>query len=173
MSATRAGRKDALPLTKAACFTPSVDPVSIEATSPVDAGSDGVQLKREPCVGANGVPDHGVLPIVILARDGRRVLRSFRSRWSRSEQGRVDLVQMLCPDCSGPLIVRDLHLRVARTFACHLTCPGCSQGVVAWGSKRTLLMRLRLLIDEKRFDSRRRTIIDRSGPGATELGTTA
>jgi hypothetical protein len=53
MSATRAGRKDALPLTKAACFTPTVDPVSIEATSPVEAGSDGVQLTGIIQVGAN------------------------------------------------------------------------------------------------------------------------
>ena len=80
---------------------------------------------------------------------------------------------MFCPDCSALLIVQDLHLRVARTFACHLLCPGCSHGAIACGSKRTLLMALRLLIDEKRFDSRRGTQVDRSRPCATESGTPA
>jgi hypothetical protein len=56
---------------------------------------------------------------------------------------------VLCPGCSGALIVQDLPLRVARMFACQLICPGCSRGVVACGFKRTLLMALRLIIAEK------------------------
>ena len=99
--------------------------------------------------------EEGILPIAIMAKDGRRGLRSFRSRWSRTEQGRVEVVQMFCPDCSALLIVQDLHLRVARTFACHLLCPGCSHGAIACGSRRTLFMALKLMIEEGGLTSHR------------------
>jgi hypothetical protein len=78
---------------------------------------------------------------------------------------------MLCPNCSSALIVQDLPLRVARMFACQLSCPGCSRGVIACGSKRTLLMALRLIINDEDFDSHQRIKVNRSRPTVCQPST--
>ena len=162
-----------LPSEETSYFAPALVPVSIESGSQVDAGPDSVCEPDEPVLRPSPDIEEGFLPIAIMAKDGKRRVRSFRSRWSHTEQGRVEVVQTFCPDCSAPLIVQDLHLRVARRFACQLLCLGCSHGAIACGSRRTLLMTLRMLIDEKRFESHRGSKVDRSRLCATGADTPA
>jgi hypothetical protein len=148
MSTMRADKKTVLRPGMVACSAATAGSVSDEAAPLRDTGSNGVELRREPPLDTSCVQEHRFLPVEVQAQDGRRVLRRFQSRWTSTQQGQLESVEMLCPDCSSSLIVQDLPLRVARMFACQLTCPECSRGVIACGSKRTLLMALRLIINE-------------------------
>ena len=118
-----------------------------EAVWQVDAGHDGAGRSSQSSTQSACVREEGVLPIAIRARDGSRVIRAVRSRWSRAGRGCAEGIEVLCRGCSAPLEVRDLPLRTLGMFACSLSCPRCSRGMVACGSRRTLYLALRLTID--------------------------
>jgi hypothetical protein len=134
----------------AACATLAEDRGTIEAECPGDARRSDVLSLDPACV-----PAEGTFPIAIRARDGRRVQRAVRSRWTRTGQGCVGAVQVLCGRCSAPLESRDLPYRTSEMFSCHLACTRCSWGVLACGCRRTLDMVLRVMIAEADRASRR------------------
>ena len=143
-------------LTEAACATPAGDRLGIEPRWNVGVDPDGAWVSGSPTLCPNRMNEEGVFPIAIQSPDGKRVIRGVRSRWSRTEQGRVDVVQMLCRLCSAPLKVRDVPVRLVGKFACELWCSKCSQrGTIADGSSRTLLVTLKVMIEEVGFTSRR------------------
>jgi hypothetical protein len=117
----------------------------------IDPG--GVWRSDEPTPGPNSVHEEGMFPITIWDQEGNHVRRFIRSRWSRAERGHAASVEVLCPGCSASLTARDVPVRLVRMFACQICCPRCSRGTIVCGSKRTLFMALRLLIDEERLNS--------------------
>jgi hypothetical protein len=117
-------------------------------------GQSGVWRSDTPTPGPNRVHEEGIFPIAIQDQDGNPVPRFIRSRWSRAEQGHVENVELMCPACSASLTARDVPLRRVRMFSCQISCPRCARGTIVCGSKRTLLMALRLLIDERGYHSR-------------------
>src|SRR4051812_49270960 len=123
MRSSLAHRKSSLSLSTTPCDSLILDLAPVEERT---AASDYAELEDIPSAAASSSHEHGVLPIVVHTRDGRRTVRAFRSRWSWTEQGSVDNVQMYCPDCSAPLRVHDIPLRVVQKFACQLICSKCS-----------------------------------------------
>ena len=136
------------------CSSPAVDPVMIEARWQVNVGPAGAWVPDEPTRRPNAVHQEGIFSIAIPDRDGNRVRRFIRSRWSRARPGGVEGVEILCGACSAPLMARDVPVRLVRMFACRLSCPRCARGTIVCGSKRTLFMALRVWIDEKRNGNR-------------------
>ena len=92
-------------------------------------------------------------------------VRAVRSRWSRTGRGaRWGRADALGGKWLIVLTVRDLPVRLTGMFACRLSCPGCSQGTIARGSRRTLEMALRLMIEESESGSPEGDPADRSRP---------
>jgi hypothetical protein len=114
----------------------------------VYAGPEGEWWMDTPGLVSGSRCEETDLPIWIMTRDGRRVIRTLRSRWARGKKGRVEDIQVLCRGCSTPVEVRDLGHRLAGMFSCHLACPSCARGTLVCGSRRTLLMTIRIKIAE-------------------------
>jgi hypothetical protein len=136
---------------------PPSDRFAIAPQPHAGIGPEGVWVADRAAIRHDRAHEEGVFSIAIRAPDGRRVNRAIRSRWVRTRQGRVEAVQIVCGVCSTALAARDIPVRIVGMFACQLSCPGCSRGMIACGSRRPLYMAIRLRIDDPSLDPYRRT----------------
>ncbi len=140
---------------KSSPATTAVDPVVVVARNP--AAAVDRREHSSPCTdcspgdsvrGSEPLQNERELPIMVKTREGKQAIKSFRSRWAQTRQGSIKDIEVLCRNCAAPLKARDVPYRIVGMFSCKLDCPRCSRVSLAYGSKRTLLMTLKILIAE-------------------------